>query len=417
VVVQLCLHTRNWWCPSMEVNDLKVLDDWRRQDPDRPLYLWLYYNFPALNAQSGDFGYFPGFFAHTVIGQMERYRQARIRGIFMEHSSEFGQTTLMDQLEFHVTLKLADDPTLAGNALIDEFFQRYYGAAAKPMADLYGRIEETFTQPANYPEAIRTSPGHQHQTEELAWGSLGTPERMAQFAALMTQAEAAAEAPAEKARVAAFRQGLWEPMVTGRKRYEERLLKRAEATRSVRVPRIGAAEGDLSRVDFAAVPVQPGWGSLSGEATPRRLELRAAHDGRFLYLQLTEWTETAKLVSGGLIYDGDDWELFVASERNAAYRQVCVAPNGKSTRSVHKQDLPAWDLGEKVLSDTASPDRWSVRLALPLDRLLATPLANGSSFFANLYRASPGASELLAWAPVFAAGFHNTDRLPQWTLE
>jgi len=416
VVVQLCLHTRNWWCPSMEANDVKVLDDWRRQDGTRPLYLWLYYCFPALNAQSGDFAYFPGFFAHHVVGQMKRYHEARIQGLFMEHSSEFGQTMLMDQLEFYVTLKLADDPGLDGNTLIEEFFRGYYGVAGGPMAELYGRLEGTFWTPANYPDAIRTSPAHQHQTEDLAWGSLGTPERMATFAGLMAQAEAAARTPEEKARVAAFRTGIWEPMVAGQQRYEARLLKRAEGTRSVRVPKAADAGGDPGRVDFATVPALPGWGSLGGEPTPRRLELRAVHDGRTLYLQFTEWTETARLGRGGMVWDGDDWELFVAAERGSAYRQFCVAPDGRSVRLLHPQDVAAWDLGEKVASDTAA-DRWTVRLALPLDRLLGTPLTSGSAFYANVYRASPGASNLLAWAPIFASGFHHTDRLPQWILE
>ncbi len=417
VVVQLCLHTRNWWCPSMEANDLKVLDDWRRQDPERPLYLWLYYCFPALNAKYGDFAYFPGFFAHAVVRQMGLYRQARIRGIFMEHSSEFGQTMLMDQLEFYVTLKLADDPSLDGNALIEEFFERYYGAAAGPMAELYGRIERTFCDPANYPEAIRTSPAHQHQTEDLAWGSLGTPERMAEFAALMARAEAAAVTPEEQARVNAFRRGIWEPMLAGRQRYEARLRQRAEPIRTVRVPRTADAGGDPNRVDFAALAPLPGWGSLSGEPTTRRLELRAAHDGRFLYLQMTEWTETRDLVPGPQVWDGDDWEFFAAAQRNAACRQLCVAPDGRTFRAAHKGNTPVWDPGEKAISDTAAADRWTVRLALPLDRLLPVPLTGGSSFYANVYRASPGASRLLAWAPTFGSGFHETDRLPEWTLE
>ena len=53
-------------------------------EPDRPLYLWLYYCFPALNATSGNFHYFPGFFAHKVVPQMKLYHEANIRGMFME---------------------------------------------------------------------------------------------------------------------------------------------------------------------------------------------------------------------------------------------------------------------------------------------------------------------------------------------
>ncbi len=139
VWVQTCLHTRNWWSPSMEANDRRVLSEWRENRPGKPLYVWLYYNFPALNAQSEDFGYFPGFNGHQVVEQMALYREKDVTGIFMEHSSEFGQSFLMDQVEFYVSLKLADDPTLDGKALIDEFFRLYYGAAAKPMQALYER--------------------------------------------------------------------------------------------------------------------------------------------------------------------------------------------------------------------------------------------------------------------------------------
>ena len=37
VAVQLCLHTRNWWCPSMEANDRKTLRQWREQAPARSI--------------------------------------------------------------------------------------------------------------------------------------------------------------------------------------------------------------------------------------------------------------------------------------------------------------------------------------------------------------------------------------------
>ena len=217
VVVQLCLHTRNWWCPSMEANDRKVLHEWREHDPNRPLYLWLYYCFPALNARSGGFHYFPGYFAHTVVPQMKLFHDAKIEGIFMEHSSECGESYLMDQLEFYVTLKLADDPNLDGNRLIDEFFERYYGAAAKPMKELYCLIEQTFSSPKSYPPQIQRSPAHQHQTKELAWKWLATKERMGELARLMAQAREAARTPEEKQRVELFVRGQWEYVQAGRK--------------------------------------------------------------------------------------------------------------------------------------------------------------------------------------------------------
>lgn len=223
IVVQMCLHTRNWWVPSMEANDLRVFDAWVAREGDRrPLYLWLYYNFPAYNGTYGDFNAFPGFFAHTAVKQMARYHAAGIRGIFMEHSSEFEQSHLLDVPDMYVTLKLSDDPSLDGDALIDEFFTRYYGSAADPMRRLYRRIEETFSSPANYPDSIRLSPAHHHQDEELAWGYLGTDERMAEFAALMSEASRAARTELEQKRVELFERGVWWYMREGKRKYEAR---------------------------------------------------------------------------------------------------------------------------------------------------------------------------------------------------
>ena len=76
----------------MEQNDRKMLVNWRRLEPDRPLNLWLYYCFPALDAKFDNFHYFPGFFAHQVVTQMKLYHEAKIQGIFIENSGEFGAT-------------------------------------------------------------------------------------------------------------------------------------------------------------------------------------------------------------------------------------------------------------------------------------------------------------------------------------
>ena len=417
VFMQLCLHTRNWWCPSMERNDLKVLSAWRGREPRRPIYLWLYYNFPALNAQYGAFHYFPGFFAHTVVSQMRRYRAAGISGVFMEHSSEFGQTYLMDQLEFYVTLKMAQDASLDGNRLIEEFFTRYYGAAAAPMKALYGRIEQTFSDPKGYPVEIRQSPAHQHQTEALAWVSLGTEERMREFAGLMAQARAAARTPLEKQRVALFEKGIWEYVAEGRSLYASRLKQRAMAPPQVRVPHLSAAGGDPNKVDWSRAVAVGKWSTVSGDATGRKVETRVAHDGTHLYVCLSEELDPARLLSTGMIYDGDDWEIFFASRRGAdARRQVCIAPNGKHVATAFGEKDDRWNSGAVVASETAG-GRWTVRVALPLAQVVPGGAKPGAPLFANFYRASPGASDLLAWSPNFAGSFHDTTRLGELTLE
>ncbi len=302
ITVQMCLHTRNWWCPSMEANDRKILHDWRAADPNRPLYLWLYYCFPALNATSGNYNCFPGFFAHTVVRQMKMYHDAHIQGIFLEHSSEMGLPYLFDQLEFYVTFKLADDQTLDGDKLIDEFFTLYYGAAAAPMKRLYLGIEDAYSNPRSYPVEIQKSPAHNHQNEALAWGSVGTEERMARFAVLMDQARAAAKTDLEKQRVGLFEKGVWDYMVEGRRKYLERSKVQAVPPPSVTVPRVADAAGDPARVDWSKALVLDKWSSLAGDATDRKLSGRLAHDGSFLYVELTDASVTGALASAADIW-------------------------------------------------------------------------------------------------------------------
>jgi hypothetical protein len=417
IAVQMCLHTRNWWCPSMEANDRKVLNDWRSHEPGRPLYLWLYYCFPALNATSGSYNCFPGFFAHTVVRQMKMYRDAGIVGIFLEHSSECGLSYLLDQLEFYVTFKLADDPSLDGNQLIDEFFTLYYGAAAAPMKQLHSALEDTFSNPRYYPADIQNSPGHQHQNEALAWGVLGTPDRMARFGKLMDQARAAARTDIEKQRVALFEKGVWDYMVEGARKHQEHARTSALPPPNVTVPRVASAAGDPAKCDWSKALVLDKWSTLAGDPTDRKLEGRLAHDGQFLYLQLSDASLTSAPVTSPDIWGGDDWEMFFALQRGKPYRQFALGPNGKSAALCWGEDIDDWAKGSASSSDTSSPTRWQVRMAFPLATLLAGGVKPGQKFYANFYRQTSNPREYFAFSPNFAGGFHEMSRLAELALE
>lgn len=242
VSIQLCLQSRNIYCRKTQQNDRAILDAWANESVDRPKLLWLYYCFPSLVATqpaflfSGNqppFRCFPAFFAHTIVEQMGSYRKAGISGVLYQpaYIAHNQKSPLLDQLEFYVTWKLADDPTLDGNALIDEFFTRYYGSAAVPMKAFYELVERTYANPANYPkkalDRVSIIAGGDfvignHQSEEIAWKYLGNPERMDQLKKLMDRAVAAAETDIEKQRVALFERGIWQYMQNGRNAYLQR---------------------------------------------------------------------------------------------------------------------------------------------------------------------------------------------------
>ena len=336
-------------------------------------------------------------------------------GLYYEPSYLFEsyRSALLDQVESHLTWKLLDDPTLDGRKLFDEFFERYYGAAAAPMKALYCKIEDIYGNPANYP------PGYEdHQTEAVAWGYLGTESRMQELAALMDQARSAARSDLEKRRVALFDKGVWQKMAAGRATYASSEKLRHSTMRTLTVPRLAAVPGsDPRQVDWSRAAVLSGWRTLRGDASPRRVEGRLAHDGVCLYVLLEEAVAPSSLlVAANTVWGEDEWELFVSRQRSQPYHQMGVNARGVHIDLRHEGGTqPKWDSGASVFSDTTTPDRWRVQIAVPLDRLVPDGAQPGQTLYFNVLRAT-NAQSALAWIPTFA-GFHEPSRFGEITLQ
>ncbi|MHB1459208.1 MAG: DUF4838 domain-containing protein, partial [Armatimonadota bacterium] len=419
ISLMMCLHTRNWWCPSMEKNDLKVFNQWvSHEGGKRPLYVWLYYNFPALQAKYDGYATFPGFFVHTLAKQTRMYHKAGIRGIFLEHSSEFDQSYLGDQLELYVQWRLADNPNQDVKKLIDKFFNGYYRKAAIPMKTLYLDMEKTFISPSTYPEYIPKSKAHQHQTRELIYEYEATPERMAKYQKLIEQAKTMADTDIERRRIGLFDKAIIQPLMEGVVKYREyKLMLKAELPK-IAIPKIvNEKPGNLNTVDWSKSLDMGAWRTVIGDRSERMISSRIAHDGQYLYLELQELMDSSKLVDAAQIYSGNDWELFFAWQREAPYRQMLIGPSGKMASVAHGEAKSEWVSGATVISNTKSGDAWLVRVAIPLASLLPKSLVPGDTFYANFYRATPGASELMAWSPNMKGSFHELSRLGEFTLQ
>ena len=218
VSVAPCLQVRNYWAPRIAAHEAEIYRSWT-EPKDRPIYLWNYYCFPEEPAfLSGKWNCFPGLSAHRIGAEIKRYAGDGVRGVFL--------CGLGEQLDFYVSMKLYDDPTTNVDALLDEFFVRYFGAAAKPMREFYLRIENTFSDPNSYPASLIAPEKQLHQTEEIAWNDLGTEERMTDLARMIQQAGELAKTPQEKARVGSWRIGVWQPMLEGRRKFLERVADR-----------------------------------------------------------------------------------------------------------------------------------------------------------------------------------------------
>ena len=213
IAVAPCLQVRNYWGPKIKANDIDFYKAWVEKK-GRPIYLWNYYCFPTEPAVIQGWNCFPGFSARLLAEQIQMYHRDGVRGVFL--------CGIGEQVDYYMTMKMYDDPSIDPETLLGEFFTLYFGAASVPMESFYSKIEETFTTSENYPEEVRTFDTQFHQNEKIAWRYLGTQARMDELDTLMQQAKGEAETDLEKRRVQLWDNGVLNYMKAGRKRYTSR---------------------------------------------------------------------------------------------------------------------------------------------------------------------------------------------------
>ncbi|MBI2929435.1 MAG: DUF4838 domain-containing protein [Verrucomicrobia bacterium] len=206
VSIAPCLHTCYYPVQAgIRENDMKLYRQWQEK-AKAPMFLWVYYHHPMEPALIDRWKCFPNVMLHETAKAIRILIQDGVRGIF-----ECGE---QDQLEQYVMARVWDDPDLDVDALIDEFFRLYFGAAGEPMKKFYLRLEEVACDPTNYPPPYQRSNGVDWR--RAAWERLGTTERMEELGALMAQAEKLAATETEKQRVVLWRNAIWEWMRQGR---------------------------------------------------------------------------------------------------------------------------------------------------------------------------------------------------------
>ena len=154
-----------------------------------------------------------GFSAHTLAEQIKMYHEDGVRGVFLAGIAE--------QVDYYLSMKMYDDASIDVDELLNEFFSRYFGSASVPMKKFYLRIEEIYGDPSNYVGTKLRE--NMHQTEKVAWSCLGTEKRMKELGALIDQALQFAATDIEKKRVQLWKEGVWDYMVEGRKKYRAKL--------------------------------------------------------------------------------------------------------------------------------------------------------------------------------------------------
>ncbi len=390
VSVQLCLLMHYWCIPWVKENDMMIYNSWiANERGKRPIYLWIYNCFPDESAYVGGFNCFPNFQPRTIAKQIKMYHRDGIKGFMLNGLSQ--------QLDHYVYAKMFDNPDLDVDELMDEFFSRYYGNAAKPMRQIYDMIENIYCNPSNYPMEIhdKARKGHYYdQNEEIAWKYLGTEKRMAELEKLMQEAKALAKSEIEKKRVALFENSVLKYMKEGRKQY---LLKAAQKPKIdklkkqeppfLSVPCLSgklAPEGDLSKVDWKMAASLESWRQTEGFENTRKINGQIVRDDAYIYVRLEESLEGLKLASGKPVRNGDVWRVCF-SERRGGWPVYFFEVNPKGDYDSKHWGKNSILLPIKVASKVLN-GKWTVEMAFPMNKILPNGVNLNKPLYANFFR-------------------------------
>ena len=194
--------------PIVRESDLQLYQNWFPKT-QAPMFMWIYFHHPMEPALIQGWKCFPNVMVHQTAEISRRFVRDNVRGVFV-----CGE---QDQLEHYVMVKLWDNPELDVDQVLDEFFQFYFGAAAKPMKGFYLRLEQIASDPANYPASTRNRDSTDWRA--VAWEHLGTADRVQELGELIAAAEAQAATPPDKQRVALWRRAFWDWIVAGREQH------------------------------------------------------------------------------------------------------------------------------------------------------------------------------------------------------
>lgn len=411
-----CLHNRMVYAKHIQENDNAVMDAWKYNFPDTPKLVWLYYCFPSLTATYQQFRCFPGFFAHHIKPQIQRYVDAKVQGIFIEPSymgKPWKNAILMDQLDIYLTWKLADNPDTNANDIINDFFKNYYGPAAEPMRQFYLLIENAHCDPANYPSLTKD------QNDEIAWKRLGTEERISKLNEFMEQAKKLASSDPFKQRVEILDKGIWQYMLKGRKDNQERETMMAPTMQQATAPRLTNKEpgNPLTANWDNASSISLRYG-MTADIIKHDLSGKLGHDNQFFYIMLEQKkVDTEKLYDKEIVWLNDEWELFFAKQRGIPYRQLGVDAAGKCIGMDYQGTVQqAWDFKGKVLSQkNPETKNWKVYITIPLDDLVLNGIKPGEMLYFNVIRAEK-TNYLGSWIPTFGS-FKTPARFGEIYLE
>jgi len=417
VSVELCPVIFSWWHPIARERQMAAYKEWMAKEGKRRLmtiWTYLYSGGPWDSFHHyGKYKPFPGVYPWKAAEIFRMFLADGVRGVFIENDVTYCG------LEGYIALRLAYDPAVDTDKLIDGYFSDYYGAAGPAMAAFYRRLQEYYWNAANYPAeylrpesnvaGIASPKGLRHSywttgliNREINWAT-GTPERVAGLNELIEQAKRLVRTPDEKKRLDRLVSEVWEVALAGRRDYDLVRKRGDTPLRALAAVRAGEHGGDPAKVDWNRCGTTPAWGDQDGLDTQCRCSAAVALDSKHLYIKLTDPAGINKAEPELWM---DDFEIFAGQNRSYPFYQIALFHDG--TLSALRYDKEngtrsgkAFDAGANVVNRTLSDGTWEVLVAVPLDKL---GLADTDVLRINFMRASSKNGNAM-WNPTYTSSF------------
>ena len=376
VIVYACLSdNRTFYGRDLEESGkFQRLRQWREAYPNQPLALWLYNGFPSGHYTSPGV---PGFFARQAKAQYDFFKKLNVRaGIF--HCGFNGEVDNYMQLEWMI------NPDRTVDELLTEYF-RPYGKAGEFLRKFYEVIEERYCSRDAFLRGAETSP-------ESCWNHTIRAQEWAQLAELMEKAEQAADTQQAVLLTRIWKTAVFDYMKKGRDHY---LVRAAEPKNAWTAKKIADCGGDIAKVPWNDLEASEGdlyWASLTNTCSVKRT-VRAANDGKWLYLEIAQALDTKLLYNSPNITPFDEFEIVFALQQGTPAREWFCSPDGRMNAASFNEMNMRWGVGSeehgllrfgaRYASDLTKGDRWIMRWAFPLDKMLNRPVKPGDTLYTN----------------------------------
>ncbi len=400
VVLGICQHRSRFGDPDAWAQALALREAYLRKLPDPRFSLWEYY----LDARSG----VPVYFTRNIIRDL-RWLRGKVRGegieVFRGHSSGADPrpdpALAANHLNCWLTARLWWDPELDAEALLAEYFRRFYGPAAEAMQAFVAYCEEHWPAMRSQPAAIDAA-----------------------FAQLDRALKAAGEGTPEAARVRLLAE-LMEPLHALRERLAVGRRRNPVALLALRggEPQM---DGRLDEAFWNEAPVQALAELKTGGPVSQKTAFQVALTDRALYFGIRcEDDDMANLRvqatkhEDNLIFDGDSVELLLETPTHSYY-QIAFDPAGHRIDLDRQDGLHSTWSGEVEVVTARDDAGWTAEVRVPLFGstqaelnpelgVSGDPPSREAPWYFNVGRVRKrGTSmEASAFSPTLTTGFHE----------